>query len=135
MKRILMTISAVISVFGAVPAEAHWVRGIFVTDPLAARDDWGLMHQCPVLYRPDFERRNYPTRFTYYFQGRRTLLKDPAYVGALQTSLRRVGYYNGPIDGIYSDDVSEAIARLQKNYCMRVTGNLTVAVRRALHLP
>ena len=32
-------------------------------------------------------------------------------------------------------EVSEAIARLQKNYSQRVTGTLTVPVRRVLHLP
>jgi len=49
--------------------------------------------------------------------------------------LRRLGYYCGPIDGIFSDDVGDAIARLQKNYSMRVSGTLTEPLRRALHLP
>jgi peptidoglycan hydrolase-like protein with peptidoglycan-binding domain len=49
--------------------------------------------------------------------------------------LRRLGYYCGPIDGVFSGEVSDAIARLQKNYSMRVTGTLTIPVRRALHLP
>ena len=60
---------------------------------------------------------------------------DPAYVGALQRDLRRLGYYCGPIDGVFSDDVSDAIARLQKNYSLRVNGTLSDPVRRALHLP
>jgi hypothetical protein len=34
-----------------------------------------------------------------------------------------------------SDNVSEAIARVQRNYVQRVTGTLTVPVRRALNLP
>jgi hypothetical protein len=34
-----------------------------------------------------------------------------------------------------SEDVSLAIAQLQKNHTQRVTGTLTVPVRRALHLP
>ena len=63
------------------------------------------------------------------------LIVQPAYVGGLQRDLRRLGYYCGPIDGVFSDEVSEAIARLQKNYSMRVTGTLTDPVRRALHLP
>ena len=66
---------------------------------------------------------------------RRELLADPAYVAALQVCLRNQGYYCGPIDGVNSEAVSEAIARLQKNHTQRVTGTLTVAVRRALHLP
>jgi peptidoglycan hydrolase-like protein with peptidoglycan-binding domain len=62
-------------------------------------------------------------------------MAQPAYVGAVQRDLARLGYYCGPIDGIWSPEVSDAIARLQKNYSMRVTGTLTIPVRRALHLP
>ncbi|PYK69446.1 MAG: hypothetical protein DME45_02145 [Verrucomicrobia bacterium] len=62
-------------------------------------------------------------------------MSDPAYVAALQRDLKRLGYYCGRIDGIFSDEVSFAIARLQKNYSMRVTGELNEPVRRALHLP
>jgi len=81
----------------------------FSVDSLAPRDEHGLLHQ--------------------------ELLVQPAYVGALQRDLRRLGYYCGPIDGIFSDDVGDAIARLQKNYSMRVSGTLTDPLRRALHLP
>jgi len=71
----------------------------------------------------------------YYFQSGTSLISDPAYVGALQRDLRRLGYYCGEIDGNFSQDLSGAIARMQKNYSMTVTGTLTVSVRRALHLP
>lgn len=103
-------------------------------DALSARDEWGKLHQSPVVNGTDFEPR-YSVRFHYYFKGARTLQADPAYVAAVQTSLRRLGYYCGETDGIYSAEVSDAIARLQKNYGFRVNGNLNVAVRRALHLP
>jgi peptidoglycan hydrolase-like protein with peptidoglycan-binding domain len=53
----------------------------------------------------------------------------------MQTALRRLGYYCGPIDGVFTPAVSDAIARLQKNYSMRVTGMLNDPVRRALHMP
>jgi peptidoglycan hydrolase-like protein with peptidoglycan-binding domain len=53
----------------------------------------------------------------------------------MQTTLRRMGYYCGPIDGVFTAEVADAIARLQKNSSMRVTGTLTDPVRRALHLP
>ena len=105
------------------------------TDPLAQRDEWGMLHQSRDLNPTDFEPRRYHTRFTYYFVGRNTLIKDPAYVGALQTALKRIGLYCGAIDGVYSDEISYGIAQLQKNHSMRVTGTLTVPVRRALHLP
>jgi len=104
------------------------------TDPLAPRDFWGVLHQSSTLHPPDFYRRH-NSRTDYYFISGRKLLTDPAYVGALQVSLRNRGYYCGPIDGIMSEDVSDAIARLQKSHSQRVTGELTVPVRRTLHLP
>jgi Putative peptidoglycan binding domain len=104
------------------------------TDPLAPRDEWGVLHQSPSLNSTDFSHRH-SDRIFYYFKSGRELLNDPAYVGALQVCLRNRGYYCGPIDGIMSENISDAIARLQKNYTQRVTGELTVPVRRALHLP
>jgi len=102
-------------------------------DPLAARDEWGLLTQGP-LNPTDFERRE-PWRLFYYSQSGKVLATDPAYVGALQVCLRRKGYYTGPIDGVFGDEVSAAICRLQKAHAMRVNGRLTVSVRRALYLP
>ena len=104
------------------------------TDALAPRDEWGVFHQTPTLYSTDFIPHS-GVRFSYYLRSGRALLKDPSYVGVLQVCLRNRGYYCGPIDGIMSDEISEAIARLQKNHAQRVTGRLSIPVRRALHLP
>jgi hypothetical protein len=105
------------------------------TDTLAPRDDWGLLHQSrTTLYETDFAPR-FSQRVAYNAMSGRELITRPAYVGALQRDLSRLGYYCGPIDGVFSDEVSEAIASLQKNYSQRVTGTLTVPVRRVLHLP
>ena len=104
------------------------------TDPLAQRDEWGLVHQGSHVNATDLAPR-YHWRFFYYFKAPEQLIVQPAYVGAMQTALRRLGYYCGPVDGIFSAEVSAAIARLQKNYSMRVTGTLTDPVRRALHMP
>jgi hypothetical protein len=103
-------------------------------DTLAPRDDLGLLHQGKAIRDVDFARR-YNWRWIYYFKAKEQLMVQPAYVGALQRDLRRLGYYCGPIDGVFSDEVSDAMARLQKNYSMRVNGRLTDPVRRALHLP
>ena len=109
--------------------------GIFRSlDPLAQRDEWGTTHQTPHVNATDFAPR-YSWRWMYYFKGRDQLVLDPAYVGSLQTALRRLGYYCGPVDGVFTPEVSYAIARLQKNYSMRVTGDLDIPVRRALHMP
>ena len=103
-------------------------------DPLAARDEWGLLHQTREVNAVDFAPR-YHSRAFYYFKASEQLTLQPAYIGAAQRELRRLGYYCGPVDGIYSPEVGDAIALLQKNYSMRVTGTLTDPVRRALHLP
>jgi hypothetical protein len=104
------------------------------TNPLAPRDEWGVLHQMPDVDATDYFRRS-GSRWYYYFKSRHELLRDPAYVASLQVVLRNRGYYCGPIDGIMSEDVSLAIARVQKNHAQRVTGTLTVPVRRALRLP
>ncbi len=104
------------------------------SNPLAPRDEWGRLHQMPNVDATDYFHRS-GSRLYYYFKSRQELLRDPAYVASLQTVLRNRGYYCGPIDGIMSETVSDAIARVQKNYVQRVTGTLTVPVRRALNLP
>ena len=118
---------------GCVTASAD---GLFRSvDPLAQRDEWGLLHQHATTVPTDFERRRFWSRLTYNMQSGRSLTNDPAYVGALQIALRRLGYYCGEPDGVFTAEVSEAIARLQRNHSMKVTGNLTIPVRRALRLP
>ena len=127
-----LTISLVAGVCGAWPPS--WDEPLFhSTDPLAAYDEQGKLHQSPWLNVTDFEPRY--SRWRYYFQSGTALTSQRAYVGALQAALRRLGYYCRPIDGNFTPDVSDAIARLQKNYSMQVTGTLTVPVRRALFLP
>lgn len=104
------------------------------TNPLAPRDEWGLLHQTPNVNHTDFFPRH-SRRIYYYFKSGPELLTDPAYVAALQVCLRNRGYYCGPIDGIMSEGINDAIAKLQKNHSQSVTGQLTVPVRRVLRLP
>ncbi|HWY41077.1 MAG TPA: peptidoglycan-binding domain-containing protein [Chthoniobacterales bacterium] len=105
------------------------------SDSLAPRDDLDFVHQSrTTVYDVDYAPR-FGSRVPYYLMSGRELITRPAYVGALQRDLWRLGYYCGPIDGVYTVEVSEAIARLQKNYSQRVTGTLTIPVRRVLHLP
>ena len=103
-------------------------------DSLAPRDELDLLHQMPSPRATDYAHRD-SRRWIYYFKANEQLMADTAYVAALQRDLKRLGYYCGRIDGVFSNEVSFAIARLQKNYSMRVTGELTEPVRRALHLP
>jgi len=116
---------------GAFASDDPWFHE---KDPLAPRDEWGVFHQTARVIPPDYYPR-WGARYYYYFKSGHELLTDPAYVAALQVSLRQNGYYCGPIDGVMTQSVNNAIARLQKNYVQRVTGTLTVPVRRVLHLP
>ena len=119
---------------GATTAQAWDDDSFRSVDPLAQRDEWGLLHQGRTVNSTDFAPR-YHWRFFYYFKAPEQLIVQPGYVGTMQTALRRLGYYCGPIDGVFSPEVGSAIARLQKNYSMRVTGTFTDPVRWALHLP
>jgi Putative peptidoglycan binding domain len=124
--------------FGATMARADEysiVGDIWLSnDPLAQRDEHGLLHQGKNVNATDFAPR-YKWRWVYYFKANEQLVLQPAYVGSMQTALRRLGYYCGPINGVFTPEVSDAVARLQKNSSMRVTGTLTDPVRRALHMP
>jgi len=128
------TVLALALGLGAIAAQAQDCAFFRGTDPLAQRDEWGLLHQGRSVNSTDSAPR-YHWRFEYYFKAPEQLIVQPGYVGAMQTALRRLGYYCGPIDGVFSPEVADAIARLQKNYSLRVTGTFTDPVRWALHLP
>lgn len=117
--------------FAQVDVEELWFRS---SDTLAQRDGYGLLHQSKTINQTDLEPR-YCWRPLYYIEGGDELARKPAYVGALQVALSRLGYYCGPINGLFTDELANSIARMQKNYSMHVTGTITVSVRRALHLP
>jgi hypothetical protein len=136
MKRIALSLALCLGATIALADEYDIVDYDFIrsVDPLAQRDEWALLHQGRTLNATDFAPR-YKFRWCYYFKAPEQLLLQPAYVGSMQTALRRLNYYCGPVDGVFTPQVAEAIARLQKNHSMRVTGTLTVPVRRALHLP
>jgi hypothetical protein len=135
MKRIVLALILGLGATIARADEYDVIDDVFrSTDPLAQRDEYGLLHQGRHVNATDFAPR-YHCRFFYYFKAPEQLIMQPGYVGAMQTALRRLGYYCGPIDGVFSPEVANAIARLQKNYSLRVTGTFTDPVRLALHLP
>jgi hypothetical protein len=131
MKRAIFSLTMALGAAVAQASDDDFFRSI---NPLASRDEWGLLHQMREVNAVDFAP-SYHWRAFYYLKAPEQLVVQPAYVGALQRDLLRLGYYCGPIDGIFSPEVGDAIALLQKNYSMRVTGTLTDPVRRALHLP
>jgi len=135
MKRIVLALILGLGATIARADECDIIPDIFrSTDPLAQRDEYGLLHQGRHVNATDFAPR-YRWRFIYYFKAPEQLIVQPAYVGSMQTALRRLGSYCGPVDGVFTQEVADAIARLQKNYSMPVTGTLTDSVRRALHMP
>ena len=136
MRRIALTLALFVGATIAQADEYDIVDYSFIrsVDPLAQRSEWGLIHQGPRLNATDFAPR-YNWRWRYYFKSGDELILKPAYVGSMQVALHRLGYYCGPVNGVFTPEVSYAIARLQKNYSMRVTGTLTTPVRRALFMP
>lgn len=128
---LVFAFSALLSIRAFADPDDHLFHS---ANPLAPHDEWGRLHQMKDVIPTDYEHRS-GSRWYYYFKSRHELIRDPAYVASLQTVLRNRGYYCGPIDGIMSDAVSDAIAKVQKNYIQNVNGHLTVPVRRALNLP
>ncbi len=43
-------------------------------------------------------------------------------VGSLQNALRMLGYYSGPIDGVYTPETAAAVRHLQANQSLKVDG-------------
>src|ERR1700722_17595503 len=77
------------------------------SDSLAPRDDLDFLHQSrTTVYDVDFAAR-YGSRVPYYLMSGRELITHPAYVGALQRDLYRLGYYFGAIDGGFTGEGSE----------------------------
>ena len=56
-------------------------------------------------------------------------------VSDVQTDLAQLGYYNGPIDGLFGADTRTALTRYQIDYQLQVTGSLTNETLQSLGLP
>ncbi len=133
MKRLglVAAVVAVCSLTANAADDYHWDRE---RTTLLPRDEWGILYTPKVIHEADFARTRM-WRLFYWNKPGHELEQDPAYVGAVQDTLKRNGFYCGPIDGVFSDAVSNSIALLQKSYGQRVNGRLTLSVRRALFLP
>jgi hypothetical protein len=59
---------------------------------------------------------------------------DPT-VQAAQTQLNQLGYYGGPIDGIFGPSTRDAVARYQIAKQLNVTGSLSPDTLQSLQLP
>ena len=119
---VMLTLSAVIA--RADINEIFFDRPFFHhTDTLAPRDDWGLLHQSrTTLYETDFAPR-YSPRAAYYGMSGRELITQPAYVGALQRDLARLGRRRGGGANVHRVDNRGSASRRDLRWRRNVPGS------------
>ena len=61
-------------------------------------------------------------------------MRDPT-VSAVQTELTQLGYYGGPIDGIFGPTTRDAVAKYQIDKKLDVTGSLSAQTLQSFGLP
>jgi hypothetical protein len=73
--------------------------------------------------------------YSYYQEAySNTTMRDPT-VNAVQGDLAQLGYYKGPIDGIYGRMTRDAVAKYQIARKLDVSGNLSAQTLQSLGLP
>jgi Putative peptidoglycan binding domain len=92
----------------------------------------------PWDYLPYYADDYYP--YDYYTDDRPSdnsgggPVADPT-VQATQTQLTQLGYYNGPVDGIFGPATRDALAKYQIDNQLSVTGSLSPDTLQSLGLP
>jgi hypothetical protein len=96
----------------------------------------------PWDYYPYYADDYYP--YDYYTDDQSYDNGDPVYNGvpvanatvqAVQTRLAQLGYYNGPVDGVFGPITRDAVAKYQIAQRLSVTGSLSPDTLRSLGLP
>ena len=85
-------------------------------------------------YAYDYYPYDYYTDVEPVDQGYAAQQADPN-VSAVQADLAQLGYYNGPIDGLFGADTRTALTRYQIDRHLKVTGSLTNETLQSLGLP
>jgi hypothetical protein len=88
-------------------------------------------------YPYDYYPGDYADTEPYYYDNgvyTDTPVVDPT-VTAVQTQLTQQGYYNGPVDGIFSPLTRDAVAKYQIDKNLDVTGSLSAQTLQSLRLP
>jgi Putative peptidoglycan binding domain len=85
-------------------------------------------------YASDYYPYDYYTDVEPVDQGYAAQQADPS-VSAVQADLAQLGYYNGPIDGLFGADTRTALTRYQIDHGLQVTGSLTTDTLQSLGLP
>jgi Putative peptidoglycan binding domain len=96
----------------------------------------------PWDYLPYYADDYYP--YDYYADVQPNDNTEPAYNGVpvadttvqtVQTRLTQLGYYNGPVDGIFGPATRDALAKYQIAQHLSVTGSLSPDTLQSLGLP
>ena len=58
--------------------------------------------------------------------------EDTASTAAVQQTLKLAGYWDGPVDGVWTDELTVALEKLQKDLGVKVTGTVDAATIAAL---
>ena len=96
----------------------------------------------PWDYLPYYADDNYP--YDYYADGQSYDNTEPvnngapapdATVEAIQERLAQLGYYNGPVDGVFGPTTRDAVAKYQIANQLNVTGSLSPDTMQSLGLP
>jgi Putative peptidoglycan binding domain len=85
-------------------------------------------------YAYDYYPYDYYTDVEPTYQDYANQQPDPN-VSAVQDDLAQLGYYNGPIDGLFGADTRTALTRYQIDRHLQVTGSLTNETMQSLGLP
>jgi peptidoglycan hydrolase-like protein with peptidoglycan-binding domain len=95
----------------------------------------------PWNYYPYYAYNDYPSEYypDYYADAQynpdtsSVPLRD-SNVAVAQADLAELGYYSGPVDGIYGPATSEAVRRYQNDNHLAVTGTLTLQTLESLEV-
>ena len=85
-------------------------------------------------YSYDYYPYDYYTDVEPVNQGYANQQADPT-ISTVQTDLTQLGYYSGPVDGLFGADTRTALTRYQVDRGLQVTGSLTNETLQALGLP
>ena len=58
--------------------------------------------------------------------------EETASTAAVQQTLKLAGYWDGPVDGVWTDELTDALEKLQKDLGVKVTGTVDAATVAAL---
>jgi N-acetylmuramoyl-L-alanine amidase len=85
-------------------------------------------------YASDYYPYDYYTDVEPVYQGYAAQQAD-SNVSAVQADLAQLGYYRGPIDGLFGVGTRTALTRYQIDHNLQVTGSLTNDTLQSLGLP